>query len=315
MKGIQISKIIYRVAKFSGLLGAVGASLLFATPSAQAISVTQSDDATALANTLIGTGITLVGTPNLSGASIQSGTFTGGATDVGISSGIVLSSGNVNNISGTNLNGGATESVGIGNEFDDDYSTDVGTPGDVDLNALSGFSTFDASILEFDFQFSDGSVGGDLFFNFVFASEEYVDFIGSEFNDVFGFFVDDNNVALVPGTSTPITINTINNISNSAFYVNNVANTDGIPVAGRDVLFDGMTTVITAQALALGIGVHTMKFAVADASDGILDAGVFLQGGSFSSGQPSVIPVPAAVWLFGSALVGLFGFGKRRKTV
>ena len=27
----------------------------------------------------------------------------------------------------------------------------------------------------------------------------------------------------------------------------------------------------------------------------------------------SPVPVPAAVWLFGTALVGLFGFGKRRK--
>lgn len=28
----------------------------------------------------------------------------------------------------------------------------------------------------------------------------------------------------------------------------------------------------------------------------------------------SAVPVPAAFWLFGSALVGLAGFGKRRKT-
>jgi hypothetical protein len=29
---------------------------------------------------------------------------------------------------------------------------------------------------------------------------------------------------------------------------------------------------------------------------------------------PSAVPVPAAVWLFGTALIGLVGFGKRRKT-
>ena len=36
---------------------------------------------------------------------------------------------------------------------------------------------------------------------------------------------------------------------------------------------------------------------------------------SLSSGtvSASVVPVPAAVWLFGTALIGLIGFGKRRK--
>lgn len=30
---------------------------------------------------------------------------------------------------------------------------------------------------------------------------------------------------------------------------------------------------------------------------------------------PSPVPVPAAVWLFGTALIGMFGFDKRRKAV
>jgi hypothetical protein len=29
--------------------------------------------------------------------------------------------------------------------------------------------------------------------------------------------------------------------------------------------------------------------------------------------SPNAVPVPAAVWLFGTALLGLIGFGKRRK--
>ncbi len=299
------------------LLGTVAIGFLFAVQSAHAITVIQNDNAAALVAELLGPGVSLSGTPTLRGDAIQSGTFSNGLSEVGISSGVVLSSGNVNNIPGTNSNGGATETLGGLGSSDDDYSLNVGTPGDADLTALSGFNTFDASVLEFDFQFGDGSIGGDLFFNFVFASEEYVDYIGSDFNDVFGFFVDGTNVALVPGTSTPITINSVNNSTNSAFYVNNINNTNGIPVAGVDVLFDGLTTVITAQALGLGVGVHTMKFAVADASDGILDAGVFLQTGSFSSEPPApaVVPVPAAVWLFGTALIGLVGFGKRRKAV
>jgi hypothetical protein len=301
--------------RIPGLFGAAAFSFLFAVQSAHAISVTQNDNAASLVAELLGPGVSLVGTPTLTGAAVQSGTFSNGLSEVGISSGVVLSSGNVNNIPGTNSNGGVTESVGGFGSGDDDYSVSLGTPGDADLNSLSGFTTFDASVLEFDFQFGDGSLGGDLFFNFVFASEEYIDYIGTSFNDVFGFFVDGTNVALVPGTSTPITINTVNNSTNSGLYINNIANTNGIPVAGVDILFDGLTTVITAQALGLGMGVHSMKFAVADASDGILDAGVFLQGGSFSNEPPAVVPVPAAVWLFGTALAGLVGFGKRKARI
>ena len=39
-----------------------------------------------------------------------------------------------------------------------------------------------------------------------------------------------------------------------------------------------------------------------------------LQSGSVVT-LPSAVPIPAAVWLFGTALIGLVGFGKRRKAV
>ena len=38
--------------------------------------------------------------------------------------------------------------------------------------------------------------------------------------------------------------------------------------------------------------------------------GLQLQGLTY---QPSAVPVPAAIWLFGTALIGLAGFSKRRK--
>lgn len=61
-------------------------------------------------------------------------------------------------------------------------------------------------MLEFDFT----TTGGNLFFSFVFASEEYNEYVNSSFNDVFGFFVNGVNIALVPGTSTPVAINSVN---------------------------------------------------------------------------------------------------------
>ncbi len=299
----------------SGALTLAGALALGAAGyggEARALAVTAETDPAVLVGNILGPGITVVGTPTFSGGAVQAGTFTGGAGSVGFDAGIVLSSGDVTQIPGANATG--PETLGGGGTADDDLSTSVGTSGDADLNALSGFTTYDAAVLSFDFQFGDGTIGGDLYFNFVFASEEYIDFVGSAFNDVFGFFVDGVNIALVPGTADPITVNTINPTANAAYYINNVDNTNGFAVAGLDIKFDGLTTVITASLTGLGPGVHSMKFAVADASDSILDAAVFIEGGTFSSEPPPTgVPAPATPLLLAAGLLGAGALRRRRR--
>ncbi|OOP55722.1 MAG: hypothetical protein AYP45_13160 [Candidatus Brocadia carolinensis] len=57
-------------------------------------------------------------------------------------------------------------------------------------------------------------------FQYVFASEEYNEFVGAGFNDVFGFFVDGVNIALIPSTTMPVAIDNVNLSNNSAFYIN-----------------------------------------------------------------------------------------------
>ncbi len=258
------------------------------------VNVVTSSDPDALVNDILGSGVTVVpGTTSYVGAANAAGFFGNGvASGIGIESGIILTSGDASLAQGAN---------------DSDNTTGAnGVPGDTDLSAITGASTYDASALEFDFS----STGGDLFFNYVFASEEYNEYTNSSFNDVFAFLLDGSNIALIPGTMTPVSINNVNggnplgmNASHPEFFHNNDL-TDGGPFF--DFEYDGFTDVFTAAALGLAPGTHHIKLAIADTSDSILDSAVFIQGGTFSdipTPPDAVVPVPPAL------LLGLLGLG------
>src|SRR3990170_6855974 len=145
-----------------------------------------------LVGDLVGGGIS-ISNVTYSGADTAAGRFGGGAGIVGFDAGIILSSGNIADVVGPNTL--------------DDVTTDNSATGDADLDALSGFTTFDAAILEFDFV----PAATPLTFEYVFTSDEYNEFVNTEFNDVFAFFVNGVNCATVPATADPVSINTINN--------------------------------------------------------------------------------------------------------
>lgn len=260
------------------------------TTIAQAISITPTSDGEvgeALVNEILGSGITIV--PNsikYTGADVASGIFTDGlSSGIGIDQGIILTTGTAKDAEGPN-------------HFDGSFKTRHGLAGDEDLDGLlTGSTTYDATILEFEFE----SQGGDIFFNYVFASEEYNEFVNTEFNDVFGFFLgrkntpqDRKNIALIPGTTTPVAINTVNNgnpdpgedpTPSYPELFNNNDRDDGGPFF--DIEYDGFTSVFTAQALGLDPGVYTLKLAIADTDDDQRDSAVFIQAKSFSDGETS----------------------------
>jgi Tol biopolymer transport system component len=247
----------------------LGAALLLVgtVARAQTPTVTPTADATTLVNAILGPGVTLVpGSAVFVGGSIapslSAGTFANGGlapAGIGIASGILLTTG---------------EAAGaIAPNDNTEETTDLGLPGDDELSALAGYDTSDATVLRFSFT---TTVQSDISFRFVFASEEYPEYVNTEFNDVFAFYLDGENLALVPGTASPVSINSINGQTNAAYYRDNAD-------AAIQIQYDGLTTVLTARRLNLPPGTHVMKLAIADASDSIVDSAVFIEGTSFQA--------------------------------
>lgn len=239
-------------------------SLALTGTTAQAIVTTASVDADLLANSILGPGMTLVSPVTLLSASTASGTFTNGlSSGIGIDRGLVLSTGDVNLI--TNIND--SDGHGISNGF----------VGDAALTLLAGQPTLDATVLSFSFQ---TATRGDVGFKFVFASEEYNEFVDL-FNDTFAFYIDDENLALIPGTSDPISVKNINAVINKDYFNDNdPAVRPGVPPFAFS--FDGFTTVLTASKMNLDPGIHTLRIAIADAgADAFGDSAVFIERGTF----------------------------------
>ena len=246
----------------------LGAALLLcaSVAGAQTPTITPTANASTLVNAILGPGVTLVpGSEQLTGGpapDLSAGLFdNGGLTPagIGIARGIVLTTGKAADATAPN--------------DAPDKTTILGLPGDAQLTGLAGYETSDATVLSFSFTTTAQS---DLSFRFAFASEEYLEYVGSEFNDVFAFYLDGQNLAVIPGTNDPISINTLNAQTNAVYFRDNAA-------AAIQVQYDGLTTVLTVRRFGLPPGTHTMKFAIADASDGLLDSAVFVEGTAFQA--------------------------------
>lgn len=156
-----------------------------------------------------------VGNVKLTGSSHSIGYFSIESDAIGMNNGLILSTGEVMQIAGEN-NSPGTSGIALGKSGRAKFK------GDKDLNRLCKGKSMDYIILEFDFVPFNNNTS----FNFSFASEEYREYVGSRFNDVFGFLVSGNglrrkNIALIPGTSKPITINNLNHRAHKEYFVNN----------------------------------------------------------------------------------------------
>ena len=289
-----------------GLAVAALTMLTAASANAGPLVVTQNANAAQLVAALIGggSGITVVpGSEQFVGDPVAAGTFTGGTGIIPFDQGVLLTSGQATIAQGPNNADGA----GSGNAGGSDADLDA-------INGASGVQ--DAAVLQFQFTAANPVVS----FQYVFASDEYNEFVNSAFNDVFGFFLNGVNIALIPGSGTPVTINNVNCGANNAFYTNNdsggstggdaVCAANGKPVAGLNTQYDGLAGAGANPAFWLFAtgnlqpGVNTIKLAIGDSGDSALDSGVFLKAGSFIDAPPPA-PEPASMALLGIALAGL----------
>jgi gliding motility-associated-like protein len=216
---------------------------------------------------------------------------------LGMNRGIILSTGSVTTAMGPN---NVPDAQG---DFND-------KKGDKDLEKLSSTRVNDAVGLSFEFVPVEKYVS----FRYIFASEEYCEFVNSQFNDVFGFFVsgpglngefEDNaiNAAVLPNTDDYVSINNINHLKNETFYVSNhLAGDDsrcGIlftpkPLWGY-IEYDGFTTILNAIIRVVPCERYKIKLVVADVGDHLYDSAVFLEAKSFSLGGEVDIYVEAPI--------------------
>src|SRR5690554_1520287 len=225
----------------------------------------------------------------------QIATFTNGISGAGfgLDEGVLFSTGNaVNDL--TTRNARPVTSVN---------ASSTGT--DPHLIAINPSAAFNTVAYSFDITLAPEVAGIRIVFQF--GSEEYPDYVGSRFNDLFGFFVSGpgigngvamQNFALLPSNNDVIAVNSVNggvlgsssdgttvNLNQTEFYINNGhlnnGQTNTNPQPGPfpvHIEYNGITTAITRDIGGLqGGATYRFKVAIADVGDASYDSGVLLR--------------------------------------
>jgi hypothetical protein len=193
------------------------------------------------------TGITVTNV-DFTGDYRAAGLYTDGPED--IDNGIILATGRVTDALPPD-NSGQT-------------GTNLREPGCSECNALiPGYTSRDAAI--FEITFDAGPACSTISFDFVFGSEEYPEWVGSQYNDVFGAYLNGVQVAF-DDIGAPITIN-------GPFFSGSYVQTP----PGNGLEYDGSTLKLrTNAAVTAGSTGNTLVLVICDAGDYIYDSGVFL---------------------------------------
>ena len=215
----------------------------------------------------LGDGIKLIKV-NYKGNKEAIGNFIDHKQTTGFSKGLVISTGRVEMIAGSNSRPNA------GANFGDHFFSDE--------DLLTKTSQCDGAVLEIEFI----PEGDSLCFSYIFGSEEYPEFVGKEFNDMFQlllqplfFKVKPKNLALLPNKKM-ININNINHLKSSELYIDNSTPASNLY---QFIEFDGLTKRLYAGARVAKGKPYKLKIMVVDLQDCEYDSGVLLEAYSLRS--------------------------------
>jgi len=238
-------------------------------------------------NFLVGNGVIVSNvkfndSPNTISVSNQIGSFsTGNPTNLGFATGLTIATGGIQ----VATNGALTLNI-----------AGMAINADPQLQSLKpGKPLLDVARLEFDFIPSSDTIK----FRYVFASNEYLTAVCTNYDDIFGFFISginpsggnyvNKNIALVPGTNLPVSINTINDGSpNGTVTPCFLTYTQYYHTLNQNLTYKGATLPLTAWAKVVPCTSYHIKMAICDVSNAIYDSGVFLEANSFTSPQVMV---------------------------
>lgn len=265
------------------IFGLIFISLYFVFPETKAQLVIEnvSDVNQLIQNEFVGKGVKVTGV-DYSGELIQLGKFKDETGLFPFREGIILSTGLASDVSGQNTS-----------EFSmiPDASTSISGISITDTNLVKFFTQdtfkfYDRSMILFKFR----PKGDSIRFKFVFSSEEYPNFAppnNVNYNDMFGFFIkgpdypEFKNIALIPGTTTPISITNINIVNNSNYFVPSDSTKDPLY---NHVKFNGFTIPIEIKAKVQSCEEYTFLIDISDVGDSLYDSAIFLEANSFSTG-------------------------------
>ncbi len=146
--------------------------------------------------------------------------------------------------------------------------------------------------------------GDTIMFRYVFASDEYPTFVCSSFNDVFGFFLEGpdaqtgapvtRNLAQIPGTDLPVSINSVNGgvpgsypAGSSVFCTEAFNGSLDYAELFNQVppfelpTYNGYTDVFVAKSAVVPCQEYQMTLVIADVGDAWWDSGIYFEANSF----------------------------------
>jgi gliding motility-associated-like protein len=200
------------------------------------------------------------------------GYFSANGSTFPFEKGIVMSTGKLTHVPGPNTT-----------LSDDDAPS---WNGDQDLEtALNIRNTTNATIIEFDFVPNADNIR----FRYLFASEEYQEGDPNTciYSDAFAFLIKPiggtyKNIALVPGTNTPVLVTTVHSGIPGSCPPINETYFEGWNGPNVPINFNGQTKILIAETPVTVNQTYHIKLVIADEANYRYDSAVFLEGGSFN---------------------------------